>query len=76
MFMHPAHVTIRVLETPGHSPGSVTLEVGDVLFTGDTLFFGSMGRTDLRGGSYEDIMASASSLDGIVPLRVISPSIL
>ena len=58
-------LTIRVLETPGHSPGSVTLEVGDVLFTGDTLFFGSMGRTDLRGGSYEDIMASLKRLGAL-----------
>ena len=55
-------LTIRVLETPGHSPGSVTLQVEDVLFTGDTLFCGSMGRTDLRGGSYEEIMASLKRL--------------
>ena len=48
--------------TPGHSKGSVTLKVGDVLFTGDTLFQGSMGRTDLRGGSYEAIMASLKRL--------------
>ena len=49
---------IQVLHTPGHSPGSVTLKVEDVLFTGDTLFAGSCGRTDLRGGSYEQIMQS------------------
>ena len=53
---------IQVLHTPGHSPGSVTLKVGDVLFTGDTLFCGSCGRTDLRGGSYEEIMASLKRL--------------
>ena len=53
---------IDVLHTPGHSKGSVTLKVGDVLFTGDTLFQGSMGRTDLRGGSYEEIMASLKRL--------------
>ena len=40
---------VQVLHTPGHSKGSVTLKVGDVLFTGDTLFCGSCGRTDLRG---------------------------
>ena len=53
---------IQVMETPGHSPGSVTLKVGDVLFTGDTLFCGSCGRTDLAGGSYEEIMASLKRL--------------
>ena len=55
-------LTILVMETPGHSPGSVTLQVGDVLFTGDTLFCGSCGRTDLRGGSYDQIMASLNRL--------------
>ena len=55
-------LTIEVLHTPGHSKGSVTLEVGDVLFTGDTLFCGSCGRTDLRGGSYEEIMVSLKRL--------------
>ena len=55
-------LTIEVRHTPGHSKGSVTLKVGDVLFTGDTLFCGSCGRTDLRGGSYEEIMASLKRL--------------
>ena len=55
-------MTIQVLHTPGHSKGSVTLKVGDVLFCGDTLFAGSCGRTDLAGGSYEEIMASLKKL--------------
>ena len=55
-------LTIEVLHTPGHSKGSVTLKVGDVLFCGDTLFAGSMGRTDLAGGSYEEIMDSLKRL--------------
>ena len=55
-------LTIQVLHTPGHSPGCVTLKVGDVLFCGDTLFAGSCGRTDLAGGSYEEIMASLKRL--------------
>lgn len=55
-------LTIEVLHTPGHSKGSVTLKAGDVLFTGDTLFAGSMGRTDLSGGDEEEIMASLKRL--------------
>lgn len=55
-------MTIQVLHTPGHSKGSVTLTVGDVLFCGDTLFAGSCGRTDLAGGSYAEIMASLKKL--------------
>ena len=51
-------LTVRVLHTPGHTPGGVTLLAGDALFTGDTLFQGSMGRTDFAGGSYEARMAS------------------
>ena len=55
-------LTIEVLHTPGHSKGSVTLKVRDVLFTGDTLFAGDCGRTDLPGGSYEEILASLGRL--------------
>jgi len=55
-----------VLETPGHSPGSVTLKCENALFTGDTLFRDSCGRTDL-GGSMEILLESLkrlSDLDG------------
>ena len=55
-------LTVEVLHTPGHSKGSVTLKVRDVLFTGDTLFAGDCGRTDLPGGSYEEILASLGRL--------------
>ena len=55
-------LTITVLETPGHSRGSVCLVVGDVIFSGDTLFHGSCGRTDFAGGSYEDILRSLKKL--------------
>ncbi|HHU30345.1 MAG: MBL fold metallo-hydrolase [Bacillota bacterium] len=52
-------VTLQVLATPGHSRGSVCLYDGSgVLFTGDTLFAGSIGRTDFPGGSFEEIMRS------------------
>ena len=55
-------VTVEVLETPGHTPGSVVLKAEDILFTGDTLFRGSIGRTDLPGGSYARLMASLKKL--------------
>ena len=55
-------VTFRVLETPGHTPGSVCLIAGDVLFSGDTLFQGSCGRTDFPGGSWKDMCASLRKL--------------
>ena len=56
------NLTVEVLHTPGHSLGSVTLKARDVLFTGDTLFAGDCGRTDLRGGSWEEILASLGRL--------------
>ena len=53
-----AGMTFTVLATPGHTPGSVCLDFGDHLFTGDTLFARSMGRTDLEGGSPEQMQQS------------------
>ena len=52
----------EVIATPGHSKGSVTYRCENVLFTGDTLFQGDCGRTDLYGGSYEQIKASLRRL--------------
>ena len=52
---------IHVMETPGHTPGSVTLRCEDALFTGDTLFRDSCGRTDL-GGSMEEMLLSLKRL--------------
>lgn len=48
----------RVLHTPGHTPGSVTLLLEDRLFCGDLLFRGSCGRTDSPGGSWEQMLCS------------------
>jgi len=56
------NLTVKVLETPGHSPGSVTLMCEDALFTGDTLFSGDCGRSDLPGGSREIILQSLKRL--------------
>ena len=55
-------LTFEVLQTPGHTPGSVCLRCGDVMFTGDTLFAGSCGRTDFPGGSWQDMMQSLKRL--------------
>ena len=55
---------VRIHHTPGHSPGGVCLQVGQAdaggsdLFVGDTLFAGSIGRTDLPGGDYDTLIAS------------------
>jgi glyoxylase-like metal-dependent hydrolase (beta-lactamase superfamily II) len=53
-------VKLKVIHTPGHTRGGVCLymEDGKLLFTGDTLFAGSVGRTDFEGGSMEDLMDS------------------
>ena len=57
-----AGLEIRVLHTPGHTPGSVTYRIRGSLFTGDTLFQGSYGRTDFPGGSWQQEMASIRKL--------------
>lgn len=51
-------LVVRVYHTPGHSAGGVCLHVGDALFSGDTLMAGSIGRTDIPGGSYPELIAS------------------
>ena len=49
---------IHVLHTPGHTPGCVCFLVGESLFSGDTLFASSIGRTDLPGGNHAQLLAS------------------
>ena len=53
---------LTVMATPGHTPGSVCFLCGDALFSGDTLFAGSCGRTDLPGGSWATIQESLRRL--------------
>ena len=62
-----------VLHTPGHTSGSVCLQVEDALFSGDTLFCGSYGRTDFAGGSETQMQVSLARLGNIPEnLRVFS----
>lgn len=49
---------LKIIHTPGHTPGGISIEVKDVLITGDTLFANSIGRTDFEGGSFEQIIRS------------------
>ena len=59
-----AGLTFTVMNTPGHTPGSVCLQCQDVLFTGDTLFCSSCGRTDL-GGSWAQMQESLQRLKNL-----------
>jgi hydroxyacylglutathione hydrolase len=52
------NLTAKIIHTPGHSPDSICILVGNRLFTGDTLFVGECGRTDLPGGSASDLYGS------------------
>jgi glyoxylase-like metal-dependent hydrolase (beta-lactamase superfamily II) len=53
---------VEVISTPGHSPGHVTYAIEGALFSGDVLFQGSVGRTDLPGGDHATLMASIAGL--------------
>jgi hydroxyacylglutathione hydrolase len=67
---------LDVLFTPGHSPGHVTYSVpdGQALFSGDVLFQGSVGRTDLPGGDWETLLESIRGLvDGFPPETTVYP---
>lgn len=51
-------ISLKVLHTPGHSPGGITLHTDSMVFAGDTLFAGSIGRADLPGGDFNTLIAS------------------
>ena len=61
-FVEAAGLSFKVLHTPGHTPGSVCLQCENALFSGDTLFWGSCGRTDLPGGNWATIQKSLKRL--------------
>ena len=68
-----AGLSFRVLGTPGHTPGSVCLLCGEALFSGDTLFAGSYGRTDFKGGRMQDMYASLRKLAALPPQTRVLP---
>ena len=53
---------INLFHTPGHTPGGICIKVDNHLFVGDTIFHGSVGRTDLPGGSWEKLESSLINL--------------
>ena len=62
-----------VIHTPGHSQGSICILINDVLFAGDTVFKNSIGRTDLYGGDYEELIKSLQKIKKLPPDTIICP---
>ena len=56
------NLNLEIIHTPGHTPGCMCIKVDNVMFSGDTLFAGSIGRTDLYGGNYSEIQNSLNKL--------------
>ena len=64
-------LAFRVLHTPGHTPGHVTFLLGEMAFVGDLIFAGSIGRTDLPGGSYDDLIRAVREKIFVLPDRTV-----
>lgn len=60
-------VSLKVIHTPGHSPGAICLYTNGLVFTGDTLFVGGVGRTDLDGGSWSTLVSSIRNKLFVLP---------
>lgn len=56
-----SNISLKVIDTPGHTPGGVCFYCNELLFSGDTLFNSSIGRTDFPGGSFETLVSSILS---------------
>ena len=66
-FIKIGETGLKVIHTPGHTPGSICLYGEGNLFTGDTLFVGAVGRTDLKGGSLDILLGSLKKLLTLPP---------
>jgi glyoxylase-like metal-dependent hydrolase (beta-lactamase superfamily II) len=66
-FLRVGQTGLKIIHTPGHTPGSISLYGEGNLFTGDTLFVGAVGRTDLKGGSFETLLVSLQKLLSLPP---------
>ncbi|HHW46049.1 MAG TPA: MBL fold metallo-hydrolase [Clostridiales bacterium] len=58
-------MTVKVIHTPGHTAGCVCYIIGDLMFSGDTLFKGDVGRTDLPTGNYAQLLQSLNKLKNL-----------
>ena len=65
--LHFGDYTLRIIHTPGHSPGSICLYVDNNLFTGDSLFVGAAGRVDVPGGDFTTLIESLESKIAVLP---------
>ena len=66
-------IFVKVLHTPGHTPGSICLVIENYIFTGDTLMKGLFGRTDLPGGNMKHLLSSLEKLLNLPGHTVIYP---
>lgn len=65
--------SFKVMHTPGHTKGGICLLFDGFLITGDTLFAGTIGRTDFDGGDYEEMTSSLSKIKNLDPSLIIYP---
>ncbi len=66
-------LVFKVISTPGHSPGGVCFLIGNTLFSGDTLFNGSIGRTDFPFSNHDDMLSSLKILSKLPDNTVVYP---
>ena len=71
--IHAAGLAFTVMETPGHTHGSVCFICENVIFSGDTLFFRGVGRTDLPGGDWDTLSASLERLKALDGSQIVCP---